>query len=84
MDVADSWGLRGQLQSVRAAKAWTSFVRALTHHEEQGAISDLSREFGPSRSTVYEIKDTACEVLKAHFEVSDPAGDPVCVVVDRT
>lgn len=58
-------------------------VRALTHQEEPGAISELSRKFGLSRPTVYEVKDTACEVLKAHFEQSDLGGQPVCVVVDE-
>jgi hypothetical protein len=58
-------------------------VRALTHQEEHGVITDLSREFDHSRPTVYEVKDTACEVLKAHFEKSELAGQPVCVMVDE-
>ena len=58
-------------------------VRALANQEEPEAITDLSREFGLSRPTVYEVKDTACEVLKAHFEQSELGGQPVCVVVDE-
>jgi hypothetical protein len=57
-------------------------VRALAQQEEHGAITDLSREFNLSRPTVYEVKETTAEVLKAHFEQSEPAGQPVCVVVD--
>jgi len=58
-------------------------VSALTNQEEHGAITDLSREFGLSRPTVYEVKETTSEVLKAHFEKSEPGGKPVCVVVDE-
>jgi hypothetical protein len=58
-------------------------VRALAHHEEPGVITDLSREFGLSRPTVYEVKETTAEVLKAHFEKSGLGGQPVCVVVDE-
>jgi hypothetical protein len=42
-------------------------VKALANHEEHGVITDLSCEFDLSRPTVYEVKETACEVLKAHF-----------------
>jgi hypothetical protein len=58
-------------------------VKALANHEEHGVITDLSREFDLSRPTVYEVKDRACEVLKAHFEKSELAGQPVCVMVDE-
>ena len=49
----------------------------------RGAWSDHRREFGLSRPTVYEVKETACEVLKAHFEKSEPGGKAVCVMVDE-
>ncbi len=59
-------------------------VSALHTQEEHVAISELSREFGISRPTVYAAKETACEVLKAHFENSEPGGDKaVWVMVDE-
>lgn len=48
-----------------------------------GAISDLSREFGISRPTLYEARDTASTVLEAHFRTPQPHGDPVHVLVDQ-
>jgi hypothetical protein len=43
-------------------------VSALASQDRHGVISDLSREFGISRPTVYAVKETASEVLKTHFE----------------
>jgi len=58
-------------------------VRALATQDRHGAISDLSRELGISRPTLYEARDTASTVLEAHFKTSEPQGNPVHVVVDK-
>jgi len=44
-------------------------------------MSDLSREFGISRPTLYAARETACSVLEAHFKESE--GNPVHVLVDK-
>jgi len=56
-------------------------ARALATQNEHGAISDLSREFSISRPTLYGARDTAIEVLEAHFK--KPEGNPVYVLVDE-
>ena len=43
----------------------------------------MSREFGISRPTLYEARETACSVLEAHFKESEPEGNPVHVLVDK-
>jgi hypothetical protein len=46
-------------------------------------MSDLSRELGISRPTLYEARETASAVLEAHFKKSEPEGNPVHVLVDK-
>ncbi len=46
-------------------------------------MSDLSRELGISRPTLYEARETASSVLEAHFKESEPEGNPVHVLVDK-
>jgi transposase-like protein len=46
-------------------------ARALAAQDQHGVISELSREFGISRPTVYAVQETASEVLEAHFEKSE-------------
>jgi len=58
-------------------------ARALATRDRHGVISDLSREFAVSRPTLYEARETATEVLEAHFKKSEPHGKPVCVLVDE-
>ena len=54
----------------------------LAGQEAHGTISALSREFGLSRPTLYEVRDTASEVLKEHFEKDECAYRAVRVEVD--
>lgn len=56
---------------------------ALAGQEAHGTISVLSREFGLSRPTLYEVRDTASEVLKEHFEKEECAYRAVRVEVDE-
>jgi hypothetical protein len=56
---------------------------ALAGQEVHGTISELSREFGLSRPTVYEVRDAAGEVLRAHFEQEESAYRAVRVEVDE-
>ncbi len=58
-------------------------VGALAAQERHGALSDLSREFGISRPTLYEARETASAVLAAHFGSSQSQGGTVWVSVDR-
>jgi hypothetical protein len=50
-------------------------AKTLAGQEVHGTISAVSREFGLSRPTVYEVRDTAGEVLREHVETDLP---PVC------
>lgn len=58
-------------------------VGALAAQERHGALSDLSREFGISRPTLYEVRETAATVLEAHFNQPHPPGKAVHVLVDK-
>ena len=58
-------------------------VMAAAGQEVYGAISEVSREFGISRPTVYKARDTACEVLRGHFEQEESAYRAVRVEVDE-
>ncbi len=58
-------------------------VKALAGQEVHGMISAISREFGISRPTVYEARNTAGELLREHFEQEDSAYRPVRVEVDE-
>ena len=58
-------------------------VRALAAQDCHGALSDLSRELGISRPTLYQARDTASTVLEAHFKASEPQGDAILVWVDK-
>ena len=55
---------------------------ALAGQEVHGTISEVSREFGISRPTVYEARSTAGEVLREHFEKEESAHRAVRVDVD--
>jgi hypothetical protein len=55
---------------------------ALAGQEVHGTISEVSREFGISRPTVYEARNTAGEVLREHFEQEESAYRAVRVEVD--
>ena len=46
-----------------------------------GTISAISREFGISRPTVYEARNTVDEMLREHFEQEPSAYRPVRVEV---
>ena len=50
---------------------------ALANQEVHGTISEVSREFGISRPTVYEVRDAADVVLREHFEKEESAYRPV-------
>lgn len=58
-------------------------ARVLATGDRHGTISDLSREFGISRPTLYEARETATVVLEAHFKKSEPEGKLIHVVVDE-
>ncbi len=58
-------------------------AKGLAGQEVHGTISTLSREFGLSRPTVYEVRNTAGEVLSEHFEKPDTEYRTVPVEVDR-
>jgi transposase-like protein len=55
---------------------------ALAGQEVHGTISEVSREFGIFRPTVYEARSTAGEVLRGHFEQEESAYRAVRVEVD--
>jgi len=55
---------------------------ALAGQEAHGTISEVSREFGLSRPTVYEARNTAGEMLREHFEKAESAYRVVRVEVD--
>lgn len=57
-------------------------VLAVAGQEIHGTISEISREFGLSRPTVYDARNTACEVLREHFEHEESAYRAVRVEVD--
>jgi hypothetical protein len=62
---------------------------ALGRQGQHGALTALAREFGVARGTVYSAKQTAREVLTAHFAppaaelAVEDAGPAVMVRVDR-
>ncbi len=56
---------------------------ALAGQEVHGTISEISREFGISRPTVYEARNTADEVLREHFEKEESGYRAVRVEVDE-
>ena len=56
---------------------------ALAGQEVHGTISEVSREFGISRPTVYEARHAAGEVLREHFEKEESAHQTVRVEVDE-
>ena len=58
-------------------------VMALAGQEVHGTISDVSREFGISRPTLYEARHAAGEVLREHFEKEQSAHQTVRVEVDE-
>ena len=58
-------------------------AKALAGQEVHGTISELSREFGISRPTVYETRAAAGEVLREHFDKDECAHGVVRVVVDE-
>ncbi len=58
-------------------------VMAAAGQEVHGTISEVSREFGISRPTVYEARSAACEVLRGHFEKQESAYRAVRVEVDE-
>ncbi len=58
-------------------------VMAAAGQEVHGTITDVSREFGISRPTVYEARSTACEVLNEHFEKEQSAYRAVRIEVDE-
>ena len=55
---------------------------ALAGQEVHGTVSVLSREFGLSRPTVYEARNTAGEMLREHFEKAESEYRVVRVEVD--
>lgn len=55
----------------------------LAGQEVHGTISEIGREFGLSRPTVYDVRDTADEVLREHFENEESAYRTVRVEVDE-
>ena len=56
---------------------------ALAGQEVHGVVSELSREFGISRPTVYEARAVAEEVLTQHFEKDEGQHQAVRVTVDE-
>jgi hypothetical protein len=56
---------------------------ALAGQEVHGTISEVSREFGISRPTVYEARSTTGEVLREHFEQEESTYRAVRVEVDE-
>jgi hypothetical protein len=58
-------------------------AKTLAGQEVHGTISAVSREFGLSRPTVYDVRDTAGEVLREHFEPAESAYQTVRVEVDQ-
>jgi len=56
---------------------------ALAGQEAHGTISEVSREFGLSRPTVYEARDAVGEVLREHFDKDESAHRVVHVEVDE-
>jgi hypothetical protein len=58
-------------------------AKTLAGQEVHGTISAVSCEFGLSRPTVYEVRDTAGEVLREHFEKAESAYQTVPVTVDQ-
>ena len=58
-------------------------AKALAGQEVHGTLSALSREFGLSRPTLYEARESVTEVLKEHFEKEESAHRVVRVEVDE-
>jgi hypothetical protein len=56
---------------------------ALARQEEHGAKTQLARDFGISRPTVYSAASTASEVLEKHFREAEAGYHPVTVTVDE-
>jgi transposase-like protein len=54
-------------------------VLAVAGQEIHGTISEISREFGLSRPTVYDARNTAGEVLREPFENEESAYRTGCV-----
>ena len=56
-------------------------ARVVTTQNRHETLSELSREFGISRPTLYKARDSASSVLEAHFKQTE--GNPVYVLVDE-
>jgi predicted transcriptional regulator len=57
---------------------------ALAGQEVHGTISEVSREFGISRLTVYEAGNAAGEVVREHFEQDESTYRAVRVEIDES
>ena len=58
-------------------------AQALAGQEVHGTVSELSRQFGLSRPTLYQAREVASEVLTEHFAKDEAEQQAVRVMVDE-
>ena len=61
----------------------TLSTHALAGSEQHGRKSELAREFGVSRPTVYSVMQKVSSVLTSYFDGEKREGTPVMVKVDK-